>query len=109
METGIDEEINIKILEEYQTFPGTVGLLNKAIYGLGQAGRCWNSKLCDDTTVIEFEQSKADPCVFRKVDGGEVEMVVVVHVDDILAHECFNDWGRGYDDSVPGEITEIRG
>ncbi|CAM9832049.1 unnamed protein product, partial [Ascophyllum nodosum] len=27
-----------------------------------------------------------DPCVFRKVVDGEAEMVVVVHVDDILAH-----------------------
>ena len=37
-------------------------------------------------TAIGFEQAKADPCVFRKVVDGEVEMVVVVHVDDILAH-----------------------
>ena len=37
-------------------------------------------------TAIRFEQAKADPCVFRKVVDGEVEMVVVVHVDDIFAH-----------------------
>ena len=37
-------------------------------------------------TAIGFEQAKADPCVFRKVVDGEAEMVVVVHVDDILAH-----------------------
>ena len=37
-------------------------------------------------TAIGFEQAKADPCVFRKVVGGEAEMVVVVHVDNILAH-----------------------
>ena len=36
--------------------------------------------------AIGFEQAKADPCVFRKVVDGEAEMVVVVHVDDILAH-----------------------
>ena len=36
-------------------------------------------------TVIGFEQPK-DPCVFRKVDDGEVDMVVVVHVDHILVH-----------------------
>ena len=41
---------------------------------------------CDDMTAIRFEQVKADPCVFRKVVDGEAEMVVVVHVDDILAH-----------------------
>ena len=40
--------------------------------------------------AIGFEQSKADPCVFRKVVDGEAEMVVVVHVDDILAHETMD-------------------
>ena len=62
-----------------------MGRLNKAIYGLVQAGRCWNNKFCD-MTAIGFEQAKADPCVFRKVVDGAAEMVVVVHVDDILAH-----------------------
>ena len=63
-----------------------MGRLNKAIYGLLQAGRCWNNIFCDDMTAIEFEKAKADPCVFRKVVNGEAEKVVVVHVDDILAH-----------------------
>ena len=37
--------------------------------------------ICDDT----FEQSEADRRVFRKFDDGGVEMVVFVHMDDILA------------------------
>ena len=37
-------------------------------------------------TSVEFEQSKADPCVLRKVAHGEVEMVMTVHVNDILGH-----------------------
>ena len=36
-------------------------------------------------TAIGFEQAKADPCVLRKIVDGEAEMIVVVHVDDILA------------------------
>ena len=59
-----------------------MGRLNKAIYRLVQAGRCWN-KFYEDKTAIGFEQAKADPCVFRKVVDGEAEMVVVV--DDIVA------------------------
>ncbi|CAM9397304.1 unnamed protein product, partial [Ascophyllum nodosum] len=86
LKADIDEEIYIEIPEEFQKFPGAVGRLNKAIYGLVQAGRCWNNKFCDDMTAIGFEQAKVDPCVFRKVVDGEAEMVVVVHVDDILAH-----------------------
>ena len=41
---------------------------------------------CGDRTAIGFEQSEAYPCVFRKFDDEEVEMVVVVHVDSTLAH-----------------------
>ena len=37
-------------------------------------------------TAIGFEQAKADLCVFRKVADGETEMVVIVHVNDILDH-----------------------
>ena len=86
LKATIDEEIYIEIPEEFQEFPGAVGRLNKAIYGLVQAGRGWNNKFCDDMKAIGFEQAKTDPCVFRKVVDGEAEMVVVVHVDDILAH-----------------------
>ena len=86
LKANIDEEIYIEIPKEFQESPSAVGRLNKAIYGLVQAGRGWNNKFCDDLTAIGFEQAKADPCVFRKVVDGEAEMVVVVHVDDILAH-----------------------
>ena len=30
-----------------------------------------------------MEQSKADPCVFRKVVGGEVNIIVCTDVDDL--------------------------
>ena len=36
--------------------------------------------------AIGFKQSKADPCVFRKIDDKEAEMMGVVYVNDILAH-----------------------
>ena len=58
-----------------------MGLLNK-IYGLVQAGKCLFNIFCND----KFEQSQADRPVFRKLDKGEVEMVVFMYVDDIVAH-----------------------
>ena len=79
LKADIDEEIYIEIPKEFQEVPGAVGRLNKVIYGLG------SNKLCD-MTAIGFEQVKADSCVFRKVVDDEAEMVVIVHVDDILAH-----------------------
>ena len=45
-------------------------MLNKAIYGLIQAGRCWNNTFCVNMTLIRFQQSKADPW-FLKVNDGE--------------------------------------
>ena len=86
LKANIDEEIYIEIPDEFQEFPGAVGRLNKALYRLVRAGRCWNNKFCDAVTAIGFEQAKADPCVLRKVVDGEAEMVVVVYVDDILPH-----------------------
>ena len=58
-----------------------MGLL-KRIYGLVQVGRCLFSISLDN----KFQQSEADRRVFRKFDNGEVEMVVLVHMDDILLH-----------------------
>ena len=63
-----------------------MGLLIKAIYGFVQAGRCCNNKFRDDGTTIEFKEPRADPYVFRKIADVEVEMVAVVHVNDIRAH-----------------------
>ena len=61
LKTDINEEIYIEIPKEFQEFPGAVGRLNKVIYGLVQAGRCWNNKFCDDMTAIGFQQAKANP------------------------------------------------
>ena len=56
LKAGMDEEIFIEIFEEYQEFLRAVGLPNKAIYELVQAGRCWNNKFCDGITAIGFKQ-----------------------------------------------------
>ena len=58
--------------------------LGRAIYGLKQSGCKWDH-LCADTLIADiFEQSKADPCIFRKVVDGVVVMIVFVYVDDLL-------------------------
>ena len=86
LKVDIDEEIFIEIPGEYEELLEVVRLLSKVIYGLVKAGRCWNNKVCDDMTEIEFEQSTADPCVLRKFADEEVEMLVIVHMHDILSH-----------------------
>lgn len=40
--------------------------------------------MTDDLKKLGFEQSHADPCVFRKDVDEQAEVVAVIHVDDIL-------------------------
>ena len=48
-------------------------MLQRVVYGLREADRQWSLRL---SRVLlqktDMEQSKADPCVFRKVVDGEV-------------------------------------
>ena len=55
------------IPEEYQGFPGAVGLLKNALYGTVQAGRCWNNNITEELEPMRFEESRTFPCLFRKV------------------------------------------
>ena len=56
---------------------GKVVLLHRAVYGLRQAGRQWSLRLCRVfLQKIDTEPSKADSCVFRKVVGREVTLIV---------------------------------
>ena len=75
---------------------GEVLLLQRALYGLRQAGRRWSlwlSRVLLQKTGME--QSKANPCVFRKVVDGEAALIGCVHVDDLAVtakdKEAFDD------------------
>jgi transposase InsO family protein len=65
----------------YDDNSGRVCKLNKAIYGLKQAGRTWNQKL--DKILLKFglTKSKCDPCVYF---NREWNLVIAVYVDDFL-------------------------
>ena len=73
------------------TLPGGCGdvsgnnvCFNQSLYGLKQGRRQWAGLLVE--TVVEYgmEQCRIDPCVFRMVVDGKVELIVAVHVDDIV-------------------------
>jgi hypothetical protein len=67
----------LKKLEE----PDAVCRLNKAIYGLRQAGRRWHTILDETLKNIGLTPTNADPCVY--VDEGKSNFVLI-YVDDIL-------------------------
>ena len=63
---------------------GEAVLLQRAVYGLRQAGRQWSLRLRRVLLQkIGMKESMADSCVFRKVVDGEVTLIICVHVDDL--------------------------
>ena len=64
---------------------GKVVKLDRAPYRINQAGRQQSAVLCQTLEDEHgMEQCRADPCVYRKTVEGVVELILVVHVDDIL-------------------------
>ena len=63
---------------------GKIVRLNRSLYGLKQRGRQWAGLLVE--TVVEYGmvQCRTDPYDFRMVVDGKVELIMAVHVDDIV-------------------------
>ncbi|CAN0053474.1 unnamed protein product, partial [Sphacelaria rigidula] len=81
----MDTNVFMKLPEGCGPLTGSTVRLEKSIHGVKQAGRQWSLLL--NKTLIEdvgMPQSKADPCVYKLEEGGEVCAILVVHVDDIL-------------------------
>ena len=80
----LDEAVYMRLPAGCGDMRGEVVLLQRGVYGLRQAGRQWSLRLSRVLLQkIGMEQSKADPCVFRKVVDEEVTLIVCVHVDDL--------------------------
>jgi hypothetical protein len=82
---------NNHILEtypEYKRYIGQDGILycrlKKVLYGCVQASKLWYEKLRSFLLRQGYVCSEVDPCLFRKVDGDSVYLLVV-YVDDVLA------------------------
>ena len=57
--------------------------LRKSLYGLKQSGRNWNSVLHSHLVSEGFIQSQSDSCVYTKISGKSMT-IVIIWVDDIL-------------------------
>jgi len=62
---------------------GKVYRLRKALYGLRQASRAWNTKLDATLKAMSFTQSAHEAVVYRRGSGRFV-LLVGVHVDDLI-------------------------
>ncbi|CAI7874928.1 unnamed protein product [Closterium sp. NIES-53] len=79
----VDEEIYMKQPEGYDDGSGRVCRLNKAIYGLKEAPRCWYARLVEVLEALGFKVSGCDESLFM-TEGEEEKVFVLVYVDDIL-------------------------
>uniref|UniRef100_H3G8H7 Reverse transcriptase Ty1/copia-type domain-containing protein n=1 Tax=Phytophthora ramorum TaxID=164328 RepID=H3G8H7_PHYRM len=74
-------------LRSIEGFPcrvdGNMYMVLKALYGLRQSGREWNSELNEWLLSRGFQRSLTEPCLYYWVDGDTV-VYVLVYVDDIL-------------------------
>jgi hypothetical protein len=57
--------------------------LKKAMYGLHQAPRAWNSKLDDTLLSLSFNRCPSEPVVYTRRAGGE-QLVIGVYVNDLM-------------------------
>ena len=75
----------MKAPEGYSSYNITFWKLNKAIYGLKQAGRAWNEKLNNVLLGINFNRLTTEPWIYiRKNSYNEITCIIAIYVDDIL-------------------------
>jgi len=63
--------------------PNPVLKFNKAIYGLKQSGKAWNSTLNDTLKGLGFEATKTKPCMYKKISQNSYNLIAI-YVDDII-------------------------
>jgi hypothetical protein len=79
----LEEEVYMKQLEGFDDNTQKACKLNKSIYGLKQASCQWYIKFHKVITSFGFIENFVDQCIYLKVSGSKV-MLLVLYVDDIL-------------------------
>ena len=78
----LEEEIYMELPEGvFDRDKSKVCLLQKSLYGLKQSPRCWNKTFSNYLKVQNFHQSDADPCLFIRKEGSNVQ-ILAIYVDD---------------------------
>ena len=82
---SLSDEIYMQQPEGYisKENPGYVCKLNRSLYGLRQAARCWNKVIDEYLKVKNYKASSADACIYIKQSNG-CFVILSIYVDDIL-------------------------
>lgn len=79
LQGDLEEEIYLMQPEGFEDQTNRVCKLNRAIYGLKQAGLVWNKKLDESLKKMGFTRCKSDPCVYFNL-----KIMIAIYVDDFL-------------------------
>ena len=81
----LNEEIYMKVPDGIKFNPYQVCRLNKAIYGLKQAARCWFETYDSVLKDKGFSNSSVDRCIYI-LDKGNIfkNIYIVLYVDDLI-------------------------
>ena len=60
------------------------GRLRKALYGLKQAPRLWNKNIDSYLRSLGFVPSKADPCLYTRIETDGSSSYIALFVDDLV-------------------------
>lgn len=89
LQGDLPESVYMEQAEHFADGTDRVCKLQKAIYGLKQAGRQWNVKLDAALRKYGLKKSTADPCIYYSSD---LNIILAIYVDDILIfHRNAND------------------
>jgi len=85
LNADLEEELYMDIPEGCKDYGKGYWKLEKAIYGLKQAGHMWNNKLDSVLREIGFERLNSEPCVYALKDKyTNIICIIAIYVDDIL-------------------------
>ena len=90
--------------------------LKKSIYGLKQTSRQWYLKFHEVLTKFDFKDNVGDQCVYLKISGSNI-CIIVLYVDDILLasnnlemiHETKQFLTRNFEMKDLGEVSFVIG
>jgi hypothetical protein len=79
----LEDDIYMEQPEGFNDGSGRVWKMDRAIYGLKQAGRVWNTNLNQALIGLGFTPMAADPCVYIKTCSAQL-VIISVYVDDMV-------------------------
>ena len=97
-QSELSEHVYMRLPKGYWPMSGRGVRLCRSLYGSNQASRQWHHYLAGGMKRLNFEQCEADVCDTRLLEAVAGSIVVVVHVNDIIAMglksrcvNCFED------------------